>query len=87
MNISEIQDGFFLAKKRFQIDIHLNIPKDELMKWYRQEAKWVTTRAIDGRSVRFPAEVLRPFVGYDGVQGRFTIDFTEEGKFIQIQRH
>ena len=69
-----------------QLRINLNISRDEYLKWYSATAQHVITTALDGRKVRFPANVLQPFVTYSGVRGLFEIEFTESGKFRSIQR-
>ena len=68
------------------ICVPLSISKDELLRWYSGEAKDVTAFALDGRSVRFPADVIRPFVMQDGVHGYFEIHFSSEGKFEEMCR-
>ncbi len=46
----------------------------------------VVTRAEDGRTLRFPAEQLRPFVDHSGVHGRFRIEFDNNNKLINLTR-
>lgn len=68
------------------IVVHINIPHDEYLLWYQGAAQDVFTTSVDGRSVRFPAKILRPFVSHEGVRGRFQIQFDEQGKFTHIQK-
>ena len=68
------------------IDVDLYIPEDELMKWYKSQVSWVNACARDGRRVRFPVEVIRPYVLHNGVRGTFRIFFSDEGRFIRIER-
>jgi len=49
--------------------------------------KAVVTRDIHGRTVQFPAHVLRTFVGHDGIRGSFTIYTDEHNRFIKIERN
>jgi hypothetical protein len=53
---------------------------------YQGVVKDVVTRAVDGRTVRFPAHILRPFVTHDGVSGRFQIIFDDNHRFQTIKR-
>ena len=42
--------------------------------------------AVDGRTVSFPARVLRPFLTYQGIQGEFLIRFDKHHKFVGIEK-
>ncbi len=68
------------------IDISISISTDEFMKLYSGVAQDVVTTARDGRTIRFPANILRPFVLHDGINGWFRIYFDEENKFQKIER-
>jgi hypothetical protein len=67
-----------------QVDIYISA--DEYVRSYAGTAKDVITRAHDGRNVRFPANILRPFVTHDGIKGRFHIYFTPDNKFERIEK-
>jgi hypothetical protein len=66
--------------------ISLAISAEEFQRMYEGSAKTVFARSMDGRSIRFPASILRPFVLHTGVRGRFQIDFDEENRFSSIKR-
>lgn len=66
--------------------IHLRISADEYLKLYRGQARFVNARSVDGRSVRFPAKILTPYVTRKGINGTFVISFSEQGKFQAIQQ-
>ena len=68
------------------ITLRLNISAEEYLKLYRGQAHSVFARAIDGRQVRFPAEILKPYVTRDGITGVFSIRFDDNGKFQSIAR-
>lgn len=68
------------------VQVPISIPKEELVRWYSGEAKDVSARSLDGRSVRFPAKLLHPFVSHHGITGVFEIEFTQEGQFSGIRR-
>ncbi|MFK8015245.1 MAG: DUF2835 domain-containing protein [Gammaproteobacteria bacterium] len=63
----------------------LDIDADEFLRVYQGNARDVVARADDGRSLRFPAAILRPFVTRDGISGRFRIQFDGDGRFVDIQ--
>lgn len=74
-------------KKRSKaIILDLRISSDEYLKLYQGRADSVVTVARDGRTVRFPADILRKFVTRDGIQGSFVIYFDTENRFQSIDR-
>ncbi|WP_338011124.1 DUF2835 domain-containing protein [Marinagarivorans algicola] len=68
------------------IEIHLNISARKYLLLYQGVARNVLATAVDGRRVRFPAKILQPFVTHSGVNGRFTIYFSDDGRFSHIQQ-
>lgn len=68
------------------ISVSLAIPADEYLKVYAGSAKTVLASSSDGQTVRFPAQVLRPYVQHDGVFGKFLIRYQSDGKFVDIER-
>ena len=46
----------------------------------------VLATSVDGRRVRFPAMILRPFVTHVGIRGRFRILFDENHRFQGIEK-
>jgi hypothetical protein len=69
-----------------KILVDLIISRDEYLRWYQGSAKTVATHTLDGRSVRFPVNILQPYVTHSGINGRFAIAFNDEGKFIKIEK-
>ncbi len=68
------------------IVVSLHIPPEEFQRLYEGSARDVNALSVDGRRVRFPANVLRPFVTHAGVVGRFTIYFSAENRFQCIEK-
>lgn len=66
--------------------VRLAIPSDEFIRLYQGNVKTVIARSDDGRQVKFPADILRPFVLHEGVYGVFKIHFDEFHKFKSIER-
>ncbi len=64
----------------------LSISADEYLPYYRGQVKNVLVQSHDGRTVRFPANILRPFVGRDGIHGTFALQYDENNKFKGIRR-
>jgi hypothetical protein len=69
------------------IIVRLNIDSEELLKLYRGSAREVVARSLDGQNVRFPAEVLKPFVTHNGVQGQFALVVDASNKLIDLRRY
>lgn len=66
--------------------MELLISAREFERLYAGSADTVYARALDGRSVTFPARVLCPYVEQQGVRGRFRIQFDEQNRFSSIER-
>lgn len=69
-----------------QVIINISISSEEYLKYYKVPSASVSTQSYDGRSVKFPANILQPFVTHSGIQGVFAIEFSESGKFLSIER-
>lgn len=68
------------------IHVVLKIPAHKLLYYYEGEVDTVVAEAIDGRIIRFPANILRSVVQSDGVHGTFELAFDENHKFVSIAR-
>lgn len=66
--------------------VSLYISPDEYQRWYQGSAQSVHAQTVDGRSVRFPAPILRQFVTRDGIRGRFRIYFDTDNRFQRIEK-
>ncbi|SFG18609.1 DUF2835 domain-containing protein [Neptunomonas qingdaonensis] len=69
-----------------EIIVDIRISPDEYIKQYRNPGCMVSTRARDGRTVRFPADILQSFLLHNGIVGSFKIVFDVAGKFKRIER-
>lgn len=69
-----------------EIILDLFISPDEWLKIYRGSARVVRARALDGRQVQFPANILARYFTHDGIRGRFCIRFDDAGRFASIER-
>lgn len=68
------------------IIVSLAISAEEFQRLYHGSVKTVFAQSLDGRNIRFPAAILRPFVLHTGIRGTFQIDFDEDNRFQSIQR-
>lgn len=68
------------------IRFYLDISPDVYIAYYKGTAKNVLTNSIDGRSLKFPANILQQFLTHDGIQGLFELRFDSNGKYSDIVR-
>ncbi len=66
--------------------VRLSISSDELLKIYRDGAREVIARSLDGVRVRFPANALQKYIGHDGVYGQFTLIINDANKLLELRR-
>ncbi|WP_315980025.1 DUF2835 domain-containing protein [Aliamphritea spongicola] len=60
-----------------QIIVDISLSSEEFLQHYRGTAKNLA-RSRDGRRIRFPAEILRPFLLHSGISGSFVIRFDDQ---------
>jgi len=69
-----------------QLTVELHISMAEFEAWYAGVATTVQARDSQGRNVRFPARILRPFLRHEGIHGQFVIRFDTNRRFHSIDR-
>lgn len=69
-----------------EITVRLTISRENYLAWYEGAVRDVLAKTIDGKTVRFPANILRSFVDNSGVNGTFCISFDNRGKFQSIRK-
>ena len=70
--------------KRYIVD--LEISPQAMLRYYSGAVGAVVAHARDGKRVRFPAEILRPFVEHAGVRGTFALSVDKHDKLQRIER-
>ena len=68
-----------------ELTINIHISKEELLKYYQGSAQYVSTSSEDGRIVQFPANRLHPYIGHNGVRGRFRLCYDDQGKLLSFE--
>ena len=68
------------------IRFRLTISALEYQQYYAGSIKAVVTRSIDGRTVRFPANILQQFLTREGISGEFVMVYDDNNKFQEIKR-
>lgn len=69
-----------------EIRFRLNLTAAQFLAFYQGSAREVVALALDGRTLRFPASVLRPHVLHCGVQGVFALRYDAHNKFTGLVR-
>ncbi len=67
------------------IDVDIHLSPDEVQRAY-EGVDQVFAYALDGRSIRFPVRILWQFIGYDGIHGRFRIQYGKDKQFESVTR-
>lgn len=53
---------------------------------YQGHANRVLLYSRDGRKVSLPAYHLRPFLSHEGIHGVFELEFTTNGKLVDLRQ-
>ena len=69
-----------------EIRFRLSLTAAEFLAFYQGAAREVVAKALDGRTVRFPASVLRQYVLHNGVRGEFALRYDARNKFTELVR-
>jgi hypothetical protein len=69
-----------------EIVFELNISQDDYLRYYQGAVRQVIARGRDGRTVQFPAGLLRRFVSHDGIRGEFRLRFDDRHKLVDLER-
>jgi len=64
----------------------LNISADQYKRYYQGGVSAVLARSHDGRTIQFPANILKPFVTHEGISGEFEIYFDSDNRFQKIEK-
>jgi hypothetical protein len=64
----------------------INLEYDEARIFYTGAKNRVQVTAIDGKRINLPWSMLQPFFTPLGVQGQFVIQYTDEGKMLELNR-
>ena len=64
----------------------LSIPAEEYLAYYEGVASDVITTNNEGKHIKFPAYVLRPYLTNQGIYGRFVLQCDEQNKFVSIKK-
>lgn len=71
-----------VSQSIFSIDLEY----DEARVFYTGVKNRVQVTATDGKKINLPWSMLQPFFTPSGVQGRFVIQYTGDGKMLKLER-
>lgn len=69
-----------------EVQFWLHISPQTYLSYYRGHTSAVRARTVDGRTVQFPASVLRPFLTRDGINGLFRLNYDARGRLVEMFR-
>ena len=69
-----------------QFTVTLSISRAEFERLYRGQARSVLARDEQGKTLRFPALSLRPFLRHEGISGTFVIHVDANNRLLGIHR-
>ncbi|HCP98256.1 MAG: hypothetical protein ACI9H9_000252 [Pseudoalteromonas tetraodonis] len=65
---------------------YINLSYNECMDYYHGRYSSIQVTADSGKTIRFAAHYLRPFMSSLGIRGRFRLILSNENKFIRLER-
>lgn len=68
------------------IRFRLAISAERFLVVYKGHAKTISTTALDGRRIEFPAEKVKQFLTHDGIFGLFEMEVSDKHRFLSIKR-
>ncbi len=70
--------------KRYRFS--LNISPDTYSAYYAGAVKSVVVQTDAGKTVQFPAAILRQFLAHDGIHGVFEMEIDQNNKLVNFRR-
>lgn len=64
----------------------IDLEYEEARVFYTGAKNRVQVTDSDGKKINLPWSMLQPFLTLSGIQGRFIIQYTDEGKMLKIER-
>ncbi|THB67281.1 MAG: DUF2835 family protein [Gammaproteobacteria bacterium] len=64
----------------------LNLSAEQFLPYYQGIVKNIQVVSWDGKTLRFPANILRPYVLNSGIKGDFVLEYDMNNKFSGIRK-
>lgn len=68
------------------LEFQLVLTPDQIERMYEGSARAVVCTSTTGQVIRFPLNILRPFITRSGINGRFKITFDKNFKFKSLHQ-
>ena len=68
------------------IKFSIKLSYEKYLSFYQGYAESVLVRAYDGRKIKFPAEILKPYLTREGINGHFIIHFDDRNKYKSLEK-
>jgi len=68
------------------IKFSIRLSYDKYLSFYQGYAQHVVVTAYDGRKIQFPAEILKPYLTREGINGHFIIHFDNRNKYQSLEK-
>ena len=69
-----------------EVRFHLKLSAEKYRQYYAGNVQAVQVVSHDGRRIRFPANVLQPYLTHDGIEGEFIICFDDSYRLVSIEK-
>ena len=67
-------------------DVWLNITSQQYLNYYRGHATHVSATDDQGRTIQFPANILRPYLTQSGIAGHFRLRCDAANRLMTIEK-
>jgi len=85
-NADQDREDWGLDVSESRVRVVLRISREEYLRVYQGTARIVHAIGTDGRTIRFPVNILQRFVTHNGIEGEFEICFDHQHKFKSIEK-
>ena len=75
-----------MTEAHTELRFRLDLSNSEYLAYYQGRAASIQTLSVDGRRVRFPANILRPHLRHDGVRGLFALRIDANHRVVDLRR-
>jgi hypothetical protein len=69
-----------------QYRFRLVLDVEQCLAFYRGAYTDVVVRADNGQTVQLPLRYFRPYISHTGVDARFVLTLTDQGKFSSLEK-
>ena len=78
--------AFDTIRRMNRFEFSLNISPERYLDYYRGLVQHVVVQSTGGRTLQFPASLLRKFITPDGIQGDFVLTCDADFKNPELRR-